>query len=168
MSNIRVSIAALGLAAMAVTAGCYRPEGQLMNASGAAATYWSTETQPKTVSLRDLRSNEIVFTMDIPVGKQLVLEFVDGKGDDEVQTPDLMRYEVFDLGTTTGKLKSAMSVPNFASRRLEVDIRRGTEYAAEDPNRSLRMDEVSDRPDWWTAEGGELPEDPQGLTNYDD
>jgi len=168
MSIIRVSFAAVGLAVIVATAGCYRPQGQLMNASGAASTYWSTETAPKTVRLRDLRSDEIVFTMDIPVGKQLVLDFVEGKGDDEVYTPDLMRYEVMDLGNTTGKLKSAMSVPNFSSRRIEVDIRTGTEYAAESPNRSLRVDELADRPDWWTPKGGELPEDRKGLTNYDD
>jgi hypothetical protein len=165
--SIRVTILALSLAASAILAGCYRPQGSLMPATGDAYTYFSTELYPKTVRILDTRDGEVVFAMDIPVGKQLTLDFVPGEGDDPTYTPDLMRYEVFDLGTETGKLTNAMSVPNASSRKIEVGLREGPEYAATPPDRALRTDELEDRPDWWTPEGGELPEDQKGVSNYD-
>jgi hypothetical protein len=30
----------------------------------------------------------------------------------------------------------------------------------------LRTDEMEERPDWWTPEGGEMPEDRRGVDNY--
>jgi hypothetical protein len=155
------------LAAVCLT-GCHRPHGAFMPYSGGSHTYYSTETSPKTVRLIDLRSNEVVFSLDIPAGKQLTIDFVGGEGDDPVYTPDLMRYEVFDLGTKTGVLSSAMSVPAAPSRRLDISLRQGPEYAVASPERELRTDEVADRPAWWTPQGGEMPEDRKGLKNYDD
>lgn len=147
-----------GLFACGFVAGCHSPKGGAMPASFGSSTYYSTETQPKTISMIDLRTEEVFFEIDIPPGKQLTFDFVSGRGDDPIYTPDLMRYQVFDLGTQTGRLRNAMSVPNAASRRIDVRIRRGVEYAEAPPERPLRTDEVSDRPDWWTPEGGPLPE----------
>ena len=79
-----------------------------------------------------------------------------------------MRYEGFDLGTKIGKLRSAMSVPNSYSRRIDVQLRTGIEYAEASPDMPLRTDQLNDRPEWWTPQGGELPTDPFGLTIYDD
>ncbi|MCP3904286.1 MAG: hypothetical protein GY715_11700 [Planctomycetes bacterium] len=150
------------------TPACHRPQGALMARTGSSQTYASYETLPKTVKITDLRNGEVVFAMDIPVGKQLSLDFLDGEGADPVYAPDLMRYQVFDYGTTTGKLRSMLSVPAASSRRIEVTIRPAPEYAAAASDRVLRTDETGNRPDWWTAEGGELPDDPKGVKNYDD
>ncbi len=158
--------AAVGLLA-AILAGCHRPHGAFMAYTGASQTYWSSEMLPKTVLLVDVRTGDVIFSMDIPPGKQLSMDFVEGAGDDPVFSPDLMRYEVFDLGTTTGKLRSAMSVPNASSRRVDIEIRKGVEYTAEAADRDLRTDLPGDRPDWWTTHGGALPDDPHGLTIYD-
>ncbi len=149
-------------------AGCHRPHGAFIPYTGGSYTYFSTETMPKTLRLIDLRSSDVFFEMDIPPGKQLTIDFVDGDGDDPVQTPDLMRYEIFDLGTETGKLTNAMSVPGASSRMIEVVLRDGVEYITAAPDRSLRTDELADRPAWWTPEGGKLPDDDTGLTIYDD
>lgn len=159
-----------GLALIGVTClvACYRPQGALLAYSGEAHTYYSTETAPKSVRLLDTRSGEVLFSIDIPVGRQLTLDFVEGDGDDPVYTPDLMRYELFKIGTTLGRLRSSLSVPPANARRLDVQMRQGPEFQTADGGRALRTDELIDRPDWWTPEGGELPEDPQGRKQYHD
>ena len=154
-------------ASAGLVAGCYRPHGALMSYSGGAQTYYSTEMQPKTVRVLDLRTGEVIFSMDIPVGKQLTLDFSPGEGDDPVYSPDLMQYEIFDMGTMIGKLHNAMSVPSSNSRRVDIYMRPSPEYMTAAPERMLRTDELEDRPEWWTPEGGELPEDGQGGKMYD-
>ena len=99
--RIRVRFVALPLlAAMLTLGGCYRPQGALMPSTGAPYTYPSTSTRPQSVLVRDLRTDEVVFTMDIPVGSQLTMQFKSGDGDDVVYTPDLLKWQIFDLGTT--------------------------------------------------------------------
>jgi hypothetical protein len=160
--------AAFAAACIVIEAGgCHRPQGAILSYTGGSYTYYSTETAPKTLRLVDLRSNQTVFSMDIPVGKQLTIDFVEGKGDDPVYTPDLMRYEVWDIGTTTGRLTNAMTVPNASSRHIEMSIRQGPEYMTAAPAEALRVDQMQDRPDWWTPEGGKMPEDTHGVENYD-
>ena len=82
-------------------------------------------------------------------------------------TPDLMRYEVFTLGTATGKLRNSLTVPARWSLRVDVHIREGVEYMSAPPEEKLRTDQVADRPDWWTPGGGEFPVDQSGVDNYD-
>ena len=89
-------------------AGCYNPRGAFYAHVGQAATYWSTESLPATITIIDTRTGEPFFTVDIPVGKQLVLDFQDGEGDDNVLTPDLMRHDVMPLGQPTGPLRTAI------------------------------------------------------------
>jgi hypothetical protein len=49
-----------------------------------------------------------------------------------------------------------------------VHYRQGVEYATAPDDRELRTDEVEDRPDWWTPEGGDLPANNRGgSSNYD-
>ena len=137
----------------------YKPGGNAwFEGPKSAMTFYSTEDSPKTVTLVDIRSGERVFIMEIPAGKQLVLDFVEDNGDDPVNTPDLMKWEVFPIGTGYGALSNAMTVPNRWSRRLDTRIRPGIEYAEPEPDRPLRVDEVQDRPDWWTPQGGSVEE----------
>ena len=139
----------------------------MMAYTGASQTYFSTEMIPKTVRVVDLRTNEVVFTMDIPTGKQLSIKFVEGGGSDPVYAPDTMLYQVFDLGTQTGKLRNAMNVPTASSRRVDVTLRTGPEYITVSPDRLLRTDELEERTDWWTPQGGSVESDNTGLTIYD-
>ncbi len=90
----------LSVAAALITAGCYSPSGGLVKRIGAANTYYSTESMPATVTIVDTRTEEPFFTIEIPVGKQLTMNFKEGKGDDPALTPDLMVYQIFPLGTT--------------------------------------------------------------------
>jgi hypothetical protein len=146
----------LSVAAALILAGCYSPSGGLIKRRHAANTYYSTESKPATVTIVDTRTEEPFFTIEIPVGKQLTLDFQEGKGDDPDLTPDLMVYQIFDLGTSIGKLRNSVTVPNAYSRRIDVDYRPAPEEAP-----------PSHRPDWWTPEGGPRPED-KSKTLYDD
>jgi len=144
-------------------AGCYNPRGAFYAHVGQAATYWSTESLPATITIIDTRTGEPFFTVEIPVGKQLVLDFQDGEGDDNVLTPDLMRYDVMPLGQTTGTLRNGITVPDSFSRRIDVSYRAAPEYA-DTPDDPLRVDE--NRPDWWTPRGGPMPGN-EALHIYD-
>jgi hypothetical protein len=156
----------VSVAAGLVLAGCYSPSGGLVKRVGAANTYYSTQDRPTTLSIVDSRTGEPFFTLEIPVGKQLTLEFQEGEGDDPVLTPDLMIYDIFPLGTSIGKLRNSVTVPNAYSRRIDVDYRPAPEQAPE-PERPLRTDDLADRPDWWTPEGGPRPED-KSKSLYDE
>ena len=147
--------------------GCYTPQGGLMPSSVGSLTYYSTAEEPKSISVIDLRNGDNVFEMKIPVGKQLVIQFYDGSGDDPVYTPDLMKYQIFDIGTQVGSLQNSITVPDAYSRRIDVFMRKGDRYEAPEPNRPLRTDELLDRPAGWTPEGGpaDFRDDP--MTTYD-
>ena len=157
--------ATVGLTLIAAS-GCYSPGGGLFSSTDGAHTFYSTETMQKSVTLVDLRTNEVVYHIDIPAGKQLTFDFETGEGDDPVNTPDLLRYEIMDVGTKSGKLNNSLTVPNAASRRLDVEVRQRIEVAGGSPTRALRTDEMADRPDWWTPQGGPMPDD-RRLDLYD-
>ena len=165
-----LTVATFAAAAFTLTA-CHSPKGGLMPHTGGSYTYYSTETQPKTVQIVDMRNDDVVFAINIPPGKQLTFDFIPGKGDDPVHTPDLMKWELLPLGTMTGKLRNAMTVPNAASRKIIVDLREGFEYARAD---NERLQQVEGEPEntnfgWWSPQGGPIPEDEQnaGTTMYD-
>ena len=110
-------------ASVAFLAGCYSPGGGWFPYTGGATTYSSTETRPTTVTIVDTRTGEAIFAMDIPVGRQLTIDFDEGSGDDPIDAPDLMRYELFVIGTTYGGLDNSMTVPNANCRRIDVTFR---------------------------------------------
>ena len=145
---------------------CYTPGGGWYPYSGGPKTYYSYQTRPVSIRLVDLRDDSVVFSMDVPAGKQLVYDFVPGSGDDVAQRPDLMRFEVFPIGRETGSLTNSITVPGQWDRRVDVYYREG-EMMASPVDESLRTDTPEDRPDWWSPEGGQKPRDTRGLTNYD-
>ena len=159
-----IARSALLIVAVAALAGCFRPQGSIFSHTGEAATYYSTDDLPTTVTLVDTRTDEPFFSLEIPVGKQLTLDFDEGGGDDSVETPDLMRYQVFPLGTRMGRLTNALTVPDRYGRRIDVSYRAGPEDAPRRPEEPLRAD--TDRPAWWTPRGGPAPKD-RGKTIYD-
>ena len=59
----------------------YAPGGNpFFNSPDSATTWESTEEFPKNITLIDTRSGEKIFVMEIPVGKQLVIDFETGTG----------------------------------------------------------------------------------------
>lgn len=158
----------LALLAMTVAlGGCYSRGGGVFSSSGGPQTYISTETMQKTITMVDVRTSQPFFTINIPPGKQLTIDFNEGEGDDPVNTPDLMHWELLEYPTRSGRLANAMSVPGPGARRIDVTLTNGVQYAEIDPQyRQLRTDEAKDRPDWWTPQGGEIPRD-RRATMYD-
>jgi len=137
-------------------AGCHRPEGGMMSYTGETQTYYSTEMSPKTITVVDTRTNETLHEFVVPVGKQFVYDFVKDGGNDPVQTPDLMRYDIMPLGAYYGRLRNGVTVPNQYSRRVDFYIREGVEYAEEPPSYRLRPESLEEQPAWWTPEGGPM------------
>lgn len=166
------SAAAFAIAAT-VTAGftlggCYSPKGGMMPYTGAAETYYSYAHRPATITLVDTRTDEVVFAIDVPAGKQLTIDFVEGDGDDPVYTPDLMLYEVMDRGTKYGKLRNSVTVPSSDVRRIDVSYREGPELPPGPGDEQLTVQQEEDRPEWWTPQGGSIPEGDRPVHIYDD
>ncbi|MCA9280921.1 MAG: hypothetical protein H6812_05830 [Phycisphaeraceae bacterium] len=132
---MRRSITLLGiLAASFALPGC-RSEGGI-GYSADSYTYVSRTWEPKTISVIDTRTGETIWTLELPVGKQLNLKFVTGTGPNEYY-PDEIQWKVVDAGN--GGIANAtnrLPCPPRDARRLEW-VRRpvpempGTELTAE-------------------------------------
>lgn len=146
------------IGATAFAAGCYTPGGGLMASSDGTYTYYSTETEQKTISIIDMRTGEPFFVQVIPPRHQLTLKFEHGGGDDPVYTPDRMLYSIFPMGTQTGNLTNQMTVPPASARRIDISVSQDVQYMATPPEQRLRTDQAEDRPDYWSPRGGPLPE----------
>ena len=92
MTNHRrntTALAAILLAAGALTStACHYQGGPRYSAD--RFTYESSSWYPKTVSLIDTRTGQTVWTVDIPVGEQLVVGFSRGTGPNEFNTDEIV------------------------------------------------------------------------------
>jgi hypothetical protein len=137
--------------------GCYGPRGNWYPYSGNGYTYESSEMQPVTITIFDTRTEEPFFKLEIPAGKQLTLNFLEGKGDDPVLRPDRMVYSVWNENTMTGRLTNQLTCPPIGSRRIAYEIRATPEWSEEPPEFENRIDGMTGKPAWWTPQGGPLP-----------
>lgn len=127
---LALSVLATAALFLAGCTGPYSPGGAV--ASSDTATYISTAHSPKTITVLDTRTGQAVWSLELPVGQQLTLQFIQGKGEDPVYLEDLMRYEIFDEPTTWGNLPNEISVPGRYARRVTVELRPGPEFAPAD------------------------------------
>lgn len=162
----RISSGFIALTIAMFITGCHTPAGGIMPYTGGSNTYFSYETRPVTITIIDLRTNEEIFSMNVPPGKQLTFDFKEGLGDDPVYNPDLMRYEVFAMRTNSGKLRNSLTVPPANARRIDVSYRENYEYRDVTSDTQLRADQLMDRPEWWTPNGGPIPR--QRITKVPD
>lgn len=139
--------------------GCYAPDGGAYPASNGTFTYYSTTTSPKTIAVVDARDEEAFFTMELPVGQQLTLKFLVGGGNDAVETPDRMMWEVFDIGTKTGRLMNQMTVPPAMARRIQIALRPVPEQPPVDDRVRLVIEGEGESPDHLSPRGGHMPND---------
>ena len=129
----RLLISAAALAATTALSGCYYPGGARY--SGGPETHYSTATAPRTVTLYDARTGEVIWTVDIPVGQQLVLGWQKGSGPNEFY-PDELVWGVMELGRRGGKRENRLPVPPADSRRFEWTIRESPELPGTNPGDS--------------------------------
>ncbi|MBX3359637.1 MAG: hypothetical protein KF745_14555 [Phycisphaeraceae bacterium] len=120
-SRSRALTLALLTCAAAVSGGCYWPGGPGYSAD--RFTYESTSFQPQTVSVIDTRTDQTIWTVDIPVGKELVVWFRADLGTKDSSTPDRMDWAVFPAGQTSGSLPNNLPVPPASSRRIDTFVR---------------------------------------------
>lgn len=153
----KLPVLAASIGALALTAGCYSPRGSWYPSTGQGYTYISTEMRPVTITIVDTRTEEPFFKLEIPPGKQLSMNFLEGKGDDPVERPDRMVYAIWEAGTTTGTLDNQLTCPPSGCRRIVYDLRPAPEWAEEPADFVDRIDSHNPRPAWWTPQGGELP-----------
>ncbi|GAB4385223.1 MAG: hypothetical protein Kow0022_10310 [Phycisphaerales bacterium] len=113
----------------ALLAGCaYRPGGGPM-VSEDRFTYVSTPYEPKTLTLVDTRTGEVIWTMEVPVGQRVTLQFYKGKSKGYADYPDVMRWEVQKADASwDAVLRSQIAVPDRWSRRLDMTLRDVPEF----------------------------------------
>jgi len=140
-------------------AGCYGPSGGIYPYSGGGYTYVSSEMRPVTITVIDTRTEEPFFKFEIPAGKQLTMNFLEGGGDDPVERPDRLVYAIFDSGTSVGRLTNQLTCPPLGCRRIDYSVRTGPEWREEGAEFANRIDGMSSKPAWWTPQGGKLPKD---------
>lgn len=120
-----VSLAGIaGLAAVALP-GCNTPGGG--GWSHDRFTYESTPWQPWTVNLVDTRTQETIWTAEVPPGQQLVLAFRRGSGESP-EYPDLMTWEITPAGRLFGAQSNRLPVPPASARLLKPTLRPAPEF----------------------------------------
>ncbi|MBL8746963.1 MAG: hypothetical protein JNK58_11490 [Phycisphaerae bacterium] len=116
----RLLVTMVCLSTAALVGGCNSPGG--MGYSADRFVYRSDEWQPWTVSLIDTRTGESVWSVDVPVGKQLVMGFRKGVGPNEFK-PDIMYWGITENGRAISRQSNQLPVPGAMSRRLEPVLR---------------------------------------------
>lgn len=121
---------ALALGAALLTAGgCWTPGGWNSDDS---RVFQSAEYLPQTVSLVDTRTQQVVWTYDVPVGRQLVTRFVSPSSSQRVEDPafpDTLMWDDWESGQMFGNPNRQQKVPPRTARRWEVSLRPGPEAA---------------------------------------
>ncbi|USN99331.1 MAG: hypothetical protein H6810_01240 [Phycisphaeraceae bacterium] len=133
MRTSRYLLAAF-VAAAASLAGCNSLNTMKPGGRGASLdqfTYVSETYSPKTVSLVDTRSQEEIWSMDVPVGQKLIIRFYTNKTKDNIDFPDVMRWDMIPATQLGTLLDNSMPVPDRWSRRVEMEIREAPEYPPE-------------------------------------
>jgi hypothetical protein len=120
---IKLCAASGFLAMIGGMSGCYTEGGVAYSLD--RYSYVSRPWQPLTVSLKDTRTGQDFWSVDVPVGKMLIVSFSDTGGTNDAYTPSLMTWgfedESFEYGVPTQG--NSLPVPPVTARRLDVAIR---------------------------------------------
>lgn len=115
------SLTTVALAATALTlAGCNFEGGRWYSSD--SYTYVSRTWSPKTVTLEDTRTGETLWSVDLPVGKQMTVGFRKGTGPNEYK-PDMMYWGLTEPGRIGRISKNWIPVPPHHGRKLELTLR---------------------------------------------
>jgi hypothetical protein len=130
-ARVLFSCSLVALSSLAL-GGCYQwgydPGGP--QASRDLFTYESTPDLPQTITLKEVSTDETIWSLEIPVGKQVTIRFYDNTNPRNTARPDLMRWRIFDRGTQYGELDSSIPVPPSINRRVDVSLRKQSEAVA--------------------------------------
>lgn len=130
MSNRgRLLAVLLAAAALAPLSGCMTFSDRFGGASWDKHVYVSTPDMPQTVSLIDTRTGQTVWACEIPVGSQLVIQFVQERARPGAVPVDQMQWAVMPINASFRGLTNVMPVPPAESRRLDGELRPGAALA---------------------------------------
>ncbi len=93
--------------------------------------YVSRAWQPWTVTLRDTRTGQAFWSIDVPVGKKLAMQFLEAHGTKSDFTPDLMKWGLMDEFDPYTNLGNSLPVPPADVRRIEPTLRATPELPAD-------------------------------------
>lgn len=132
----RLARLALIMTPAALAGGCYSPGGTWMSVD--AYCYESHSFQPWTVSVIDTRTRQAVFSIDVPVGQELVMKFSEDDGDtvepgDKPSPiyPDMLRWDLWPIGQRLGEPQRQVVVPARQHRLLDTKLRKIPELPPE-------------------------------------
>lgn len=120
----------LGLGLGAALGGCLpgtNPGGHAWSLD--KHVYASTVWEPKTVSLSDTVSGEILWVKEVPVGKQVVIRFFSDEAEgDDPRRPDQMVWGLAPIGDAADGWEGRLDVPGSEWRMLSFELRAAPEY----------------------------------------
>lgn len=102
-------------------AGCAWEQVGLGYADG-RFSYASTPDYPYNVSLVNTVTGEVLWTYEVPVGKQLNIRFLEAY-DAKASGQDVMKWDLSPIGRATNTLANSMPCPAAPSRILKVYVR---------------------------------------------
>ena len=147
---VRAGALALGVIAASLGA-CHSESGPRWSLD--LFTYVSSEWQPKTIEVVDTRTGEVFWSVDIPVGQQLVVGFSQGTGPNEFR-PDEIVWEVMPAGRKFGERNNRAPCPPSGSRMIRQTLR----PAPEPPGGASGMATWDDEPRPIRRTGGRVVE----------
>lgn len=122
MKTTKTILGAAFLSALLSAGGCsYMPGGNMV--SNDYFTYTSTAYQPKTLTLVDTRTGEVLWTNEIPVGQKVSVQFYENRSEGDPDFPDVMRWQVADAENGYVVLRNQIAVPDQWSRRMDMTLR---------------------------------------------
>lgn len=110
--------------AMLLLAGCHGYDGGGPWQSIDQHTYESLPDYPQTVTLIDHTTGETLWSVDVPVGRKLVMRFETGKNKLDPERPDLLLWDLMEFKVQYEKLDNSMPVPPAWRRKLDVSYRK--------------------------------------------
>lgn len=125
--TIASAILSLVLVSLASCTFLQRERGS--QASDDQHVYVSYPWEPKTVSLIDTRTDEVIWSYEVPVGQKLVIKFENHSKRFGGQT---MTWGAGDTDGGRIKLLNEMPVPSYQIRKLSWTLRPVPEFASSD------------------------------------
>ena len=113
--------------------GCSNLSGMGLSGSYDDFVFASDAMSPKTVSLVDTRTKQTVWSMEVPVGRQIKISFSAGT-DPKVYMPDTMRVTEGKANTNAREFLTRIPCPGPESRRLDWALRSTPEIAGDKPS----------------------------------
>lgn len=120
--------------------------------------YDSTPFLPATVTLVDTRTEEEVWTFDVPVGNCVILHFSGNGSADDPYGDAEMEWVVKGTARYDGEARGSLQVPTRGARRIDVTYRDSVERAF--AGQAFERVESAPEPGWASVPGAPVADEP--------